>query len=285
MKTKLLLFGAFALLLAFTACEQNGNDPLLTGEGNGLVVVKITDAPFPVDLVKEALVTIDRIELKNDSVLTDTNDKDSAFVVFEKDTTIDLLDLSNGVTAILSKIEIPVGIYKEVRLHVVEASLKVTDVDTVYKLKIPSGTSSGIKLKIKPALEVKEGAETELLLDFDVSRSFKVIGNDNGKKGIKGFMFMPVVRAAGVAKTGKLEGLVADNESVKLADAWVTLLSGIDTVASSKTTPGGFYAIIGIPEGDYSVTCNKDGYTEQKIDQISIKAGKVVKQNFVLSKQ
>jgi hypothetical protein len=185
----------------------------------------------------------------------------------------------------MSKLEIPVGIYNEVRLHVVEASLKVKEVETLYNLKIPSGTTSGIKLKIRPALEVKEGVETELLLDFDVSRSFKVIGNDHGKKGIKGFMFKPVVRAACVLKTGRIEGIVTDSEALKLSDAWVTLLSGNDTIASSKTTLEGFYAIIGIPEGDYSVACSKDGYNDQKIEKITITAGMVVKQNFSLIKE
>jgi hypothetical protein len=285
MKTKLLLAAFAAVLVILSACEQTENDPLLTGEGKGMVVVKITDAPFPVDLVEEALVTIDRIELKKDTVNDDDSDNDSVFVVFEKDTTIDLLQLSNGVTAIMSKLEIPVGIYTEVRLHVVEASLKIKEVDEPYNLKIPSGTSSGIKLKIRPALEVKEGEETELLLDFDVSRSFKVIGNDHGKKGIKGFIFKPVVRAACVLKTGRLEGIVTDSEALKLSDAWVTLLSGTDTIASSKTTQGGFYAIIGIPKGDYSVACTKEGYIDQKIDKVTITAGSVLKQNFTLVKE
>ena len=284
MKTN-YVFIVLAVLFAFTSCQETEDDPLLTAEGKGMVVVKVTDAPFPVDLVESAMVTIDRIELKKDSVLGNPAKDDSAFVVFEKDTTIDLLQLSNGVTAILAELEIPVGIYTEVRLHVVEASIKVKGVDTLFKLKILSGTSSEIKLKIRPALEVKEGVETELLLDFDVSRSFKIIGNDHGKKGIKGFMFKPVVRAVCNNKTGRLEGLVIDDKNVKLSDAWVTLLSGSDTIASSKTTQGGFYAIIGIPEGDYSVACSKEGYIDQKINKISITASKVLKQNFTLVKE
>ena len=97
-------------------------------------------------------------------------------------------------------------------------------------------------------------------------------------------MINPVVRAVCNIKTGRMEGFVVDDKNAKLGDAWITLFSGTDTIASSKTTQGGFYAIIGIPAGDYSVECSKEGYTTQKINKITITAGKAVQQNFKLSK-
>jgi hypothetical protein len=286
MKTKFLSI-AFLATLFLAGCEQTFNDPLLTEKGNGLLVVKITDAPFPADLVEKAMVTIDWIKLKKADVIDDANgdNPESYFVIFEKDTTINLLELNNGITKILSKLEIPVGVYSEIRLHVVESSLKLFDDDTVYKLKIPSGESSGIKVKINPALEVKEGSESELLFDFDVSRSFKIIGNDKGKKGIKGFMFKPVVRAAGNAHCGRIEGVITGADSYKIKNAWVTLLSGKDTIASSKSTENGFYAIIGVPEGNYDVECAKEGYVTEKVSAVSITAGNTTKQNFILNKE
>jgi hypothetical protein len=98
-------------------------------------------------------------------------------------------------------------------------------------------------------------------------------------------MFNPVVRAASSANSGKLEGVVTDAGSEKLNNAWITLLSGKDTIASSKSTSKGYYAIIGIPAGDYKVECAKEGYNSQTIENISIKVNTTLKQDFLLTKQ
>jgi len=274
----------FMALIFLIGCQKSSDESTDIKKGNGILVLKITDAPFPAELVDEANVIIDYIKLKKSSSEEMGDDNDSEFVLIEKDTTINLLDLSNGITKILATLEVPAGSYNEIRLHVVEASLKLMDDTTSFKLRIPSGTSSGLKVKIIPGLLVEDGVRSEVLLDFDVSRSFKIIGNTKNKHGIKGFMFNPVVRAVNTTGAGKISGTVKSENAEKLQNAWVTLIMGNDTIASSKSTKDGFYAIIGIPAGTYDLTCSKEGYNDEMKEKITIIAGKEEKIDFVLKK-
>ncbi len=280
------LFGLILTLTLFGlfSCNQLDNEDLPNPDSSGMgtVVVKLTDAPFPYDMVEEANITIDWIKLHRvDSVDVE---RDSVFVMMEKDTTLNLLDLSNGITAVMSEMEIPAGNYNEIRLHVTEASVKVVDDTTTYRLKIPSAGASGLKVKIRPWLVVEDGVESQVLLDFDVNRSFKIIGNPHGKKEIKGFMFKPVVRAVNLSSAGKVEGTVSNEDGDKIKNAMITLLSGTDTISCSKSTKDGFYAIIGIPEGVYSMECERDGYNIETVDNVAVTVGAVTEQDFVLTK-
>ena len=288
MKTmKFKFFGIIILLALFGvySCEKMENDLPNQNSKSGTVIVSITDAPFPYDMVEEANITIDWIKLhKIDSLdLVGESDPDSVFIMLEKDTTLNLIDLSNGITAVMSEMEIPAGTYNEIRLHVTEASVKIFDDTTVYRLKIPGSGASGLKVKIKPWLEVEEGVVSEVLLDFDVSRSFKILGNDKGKKDIK-FMFKPVVRAVNLSSAGKIEGMVTNEEGENIKHAMITLLSGTDTISSSKSTVGGYYAIIGVPVGTYSMECERDGYNTETVENVVVEIGNVTEQDFVLTK-
>ena len=138
---------------------------------------------------------------------------DNFFVInLEENSTFNLLELSNGITTIIGEAEIPTGEYNEIRLHIVDAGIVLTD-GTVFDLKVPSGDTSGLKIKIRPSLFIVNDAVSEVLLDFDVSRSFKSKGNfkDNkGKKKVNGFNFKPVVRAVNLTEAGEISGLVTD---------------------------------------------------------------------------
>ena len=294
---KLRLLGLILTLALFGlfSCNQIDTNVPKTNSGTGSVVISLTDAPFPYDMVEEANITIDWVKLHRvDSLVNQLGNKnengnglkasDSVFVMMEKDTTLNLLDLSNGITAVLSEMDIPAGTYNELRLHVTEASVKVVDDTTMYRLKIPSGEASGIKVKIRPWLVVEDGVESEVLLDFDVNRSFKIIGNTHGKKGIKGFMFKPIVRAINLSTAGKVEGMVTNEDEDKVKNAMITLYTDTDTIASSKSTVGGYYAIIGVPEGTYSMSCERDGYVTEVVDNVDVQIGNVTTQDFVLTK-
>ena len=72
MRTKNILssFIAMAIVAVFVGCN-NDND----SSGTGQLVVKMTDAPFPSDLVSEANVTVTKIEARQKS-----GDSESAFI-------------------------------------------------------------------------------------------------------------------------------------------------------------------------------------------------------------
>lgn len=289
MKAKLFLMLSLFLGLMYGCSESFDNDEFETNQ-TGSVSISLTDAPFPSDLVAEANVSIDWVKLKRIEVETSEEDSASLFIKLDVQDTFNLLDLINGEKTILGVLDsIPVGEYSEIRMHVVEANIMLND-SSVYDMKIPSGNSSGLKIKIKPALIVEENVESEILLDFDASRSFKVKGN---VKNIKGFMFRPVIRAVNLSQTGEIFGSVTESVAggegtgIKNAHLYLTAEVGteIDTIASAKTSADGLYKIIGIPEGDYSLSCVKEEYeSDPNIVVISILTGDIKEQNFTLTK-
>ncbi len=289
MKAKLFFILSLFLGLMYGCSESINNDDIETNQ-TGSVRISLTDAPFPSDLVAEANVSIDWVKLKKTEVETSEEDSASLFIKLDVQDTFNLLDLINGEKTILGVLDsIPVGEYSEIRMHVVEANIMLND-SSVYDMKIPSGNSSGLKIKIKPALIVEEDVESEILLDFDASRSFKVKGN---VKNIKGFMFSPVIRAVNLSQTGEIFGSVTESVTegegtgIKNAHLYLTAEVGteIDTIASAKTSADGLYKIIGIPEGDYSLSCVKEDYeSDPNIVVISILTGDIKEQNFTLTK-
>ena len=275
MKRIVLILLSAALLLSMGACNETGN----TGEGDGRVVISVTDDPFDISNIESATVTITKVEIKK---VGDCISDGSPFVTISDDTVIvDLIDLRNGVTETLLDLDIPAGDYDMIRLYVDEAGLKLKDYVDPYSVKVPSGSQTGIKIHIDPPLEVADGLTSELLLDIDLSRSFVLRGNMSNNNG---FIFKPVIRAANMTTAGRLEGIVTDTADVKIKEAKVWMEQ--DTVvATAFADTLGFYAIIGIPAGTYSISATKDGYDTVRFDGVNITAGNKTVKNFELIKK
>ncbi len=263
----------FILMGCTKNVDNNNNLP-------GRLVVKLTDDPFNISFVQSATVTIYKIEVRKAG---DT--LGNPFVVVSEDTLkLDLLQLRNGVTTSLPAIELPQGSYDLVRLYVSEAGLKLKDQPGDFKVKVPSGKQTGIKIFISPALRVDGGLTSELLLDFDLSKSFVMRGNLSHSAGVNGFIFKPCIRAVNNSTAGIIEGMVTDILKVKIKNAklWVKK----DTVlATAYTDTLGHYSFIGVPAGSYSVFATKETY-----DTVSFTGVKVVEANrtvlnFILPKK
>ncbi|HUP00977.1 MAG TPA: DUF4382 domain-containing protein [Gemmatimonadota bacterium] len=180
------MLGAAALV----ACGSSLTDPAQDlGEGRGNLTVLLTDAPFPFELVSQANVSISRVDIvsANEGILT----------IAEGEQTFNLLDLQNGVTAVLAQANLSAGTYPQIRLIVSSASVVLNDGAT-FDLFVPSGAQTGIKVLL-PDFSVDAGGNVTLTLDFDVSESFVVMGNPDTPAGIQGFIFKPVVRPLGLA--------------------------------------------------------------------------------------
>ncbi|HOP00034.1 MAG TPA: DUF4382 domain-containing protein [Bacteroidales bacterium] len=275
MKKLFIPLFAIALAGAFSACDKTSPDMT----GNGHLVVKVTDAPFPVDMIESATVTITKVELRKAG---DGIPDGYPFIVLMEDTvTFDLLDLRNGVTEELLAMEIPAGTYNLMRLYVEEASLKIKDGET-YSVKVPSGKQTGIKIFVRPEFHVTGGLTTELLLDFDLSRSFLMIGSFNNPRGINGFHFKPVIRAVNNSTAGRIMGMVSDTSKVKIVNAQVWVAQ--DTVvAEAYTDTLGHYAIIGLPAGKYSVFATKEDYDTVSYENVDIFPGNLTIKDFMLT--
>ena len=265
-----------AVLIIFNSGCNKTND-----NGPGRLVINVTDSPFPINFVEYATVTISKVEIRK---AEDCDCDENPFLVVLEDTiTFNLLELRNGIVEKLLDIEVPQGKYDLIRLYVDQASLKIRDRDR-FNVKVPSGHQTGIKMFIKPGLTVEGGLTSELLLDFDLSRSFVMRGNLNHTAGINGFIFKPVIRAINCSTAGRIEGMVTDAAKVKIKNASVWVKQ--DTVVA--TTIGdtlGHYAIIGLPAGTYSVFAAKENYDTVGFNGVKVVEGNRTVQNFILTKK
>lgn len=270
------------ILIFVTACNENDDS---AKAGKGTVVIKLTDAPFPVSLVDQALVTIDKIEIRStvevENAEGEIENETLYTVLFEGEKVVDLLDLQNGITTDLLSMDIDAGSYDLIRMHVTSSEVILKD-GTSFDLKIPSGSSSGLKIKISPELVVESGVESEVLLDFDVSKSFMVQGNMNTPAGIKGFMFKPVIRAMCQKYSGIIEGKVFENVTTPVAEAHVQIIVADTVYSSALTDATGSYSLIGLPAGNYKMVCEKEAYTPVLVDLVTVKARETTVQDFLL---
>lgn len=258
-----LMVVAVALLASCTEAD----DAAVNTSNTGSLKVLLTDAPFPSDLVAEVNVVIDQVSIKKEADGTEENEDAGWMILSNEESAFNLLDLQNGAVAVLADFdEFPIGTYKEIRLHIVSAQVVLNDA-TIHDLKIPSGTSSGLKIKINGGLEVRGGNPAALIVDFDVAQSFLVQGNpDKNGKDITGFKFKPVIRATAQDISGTVEGFV----SLEQLDAGVVSEAaavGVPVIVSDGETDymaisneNGYYAIIGILPGTYTVSAELEGF-------------------------
>ncbi|MDX1741939.1 MAG: DUF4382 domain-containing protein [Rhodothermales bacterium] len=175
---------ALGLGILFGACDS-GN----VSSDSGRITVFIKDEPFPFDLVDSAVVSINRVTLVGD----DTTD--NYVLLSDIEQTFNLLDLRNGVMDTLATVPIPEGVYTGLRIVVDDEAYVRLKSGELFRMKTPSGTTSGIKVHL-PTFEIGElGDEVEVIVDFNVEKSFVLQGNAGTPAGIKGFLFKPVLKA------------------------------------------------------------------------------------------
>jgi len=274
-KTLILTVSLLSIVfLSFMGCQK-------TGDSTGRLSILVTDAPFPVDFIEEVTVTITRVELRKDAESDDTESDENPFItVFEGSETFNLLDLRNGVVQQLAEVEVPAGSYNLIRIYVEDAGIVVKDYGS-YSLKVPSGSQTGIKMFIKPSLQVSGGLTAEVLLDFNLDKSFVLKGNLKSPDGIKGFNFKPVIRAVNNTTAGTIYGVVSDADQVPIVGASVAIvLEGVETIA--QTGEKGIYKFMGIPAGSYSMTASKEGFEALTVVDVVVVEGNKTVQDFVL---
>ncbi len=264
------LIGLLSISMFFNCDNSTGS-----GDNTGRLAIQLTDDPFPAEFVEQANITINKIEIREKGT------EENPFITVSEETqNYNLLDLRNGVTETLTNIELTEGNYDLVRLYIEDAEV-VLDNDTKYDLKIPSGAQTGLKLFIEPDITVEGGLTKELLIDVDVSKSFRVQGNADSPAGIRGFIFRPVLRVVNLSTAGRVVGTVADSEDNPIADAsvWVEKDSVISTTFSDSE---GAFTLIGIPEGTYTLGAYKADYDSTLINDIEVIAGNQTDQSIEL---
>jgi hypothetical protein len=271
LRAVLIVLSSVFVLAACSSSADNNSE-------TGFLTLTLTDAPFPIDMVSQANVTITKIDIRRDSTEVD----DAVFeTISEEVQSFNLLDLQNGVKSSLADLQLEVGSYDLVRLFVDEASVVLKD-GSQFDLNIPSGAQTGIKVFISPSIEVTGGLTSELLLDFDVANSFVVRGNPNTPAGINGFNFKPTIKAVNASTAGRIEGVVTDTLGTNLENIQIAVIANADS-SIAFTNDQGFYSIISLDAGNYSIEATSADYDSVKIEAVSITAGNLTTQNFELT--
>jgi hypothetical protein len=165
MKTLSLISFSFVMGCLLLSCSKN--------EKAVPIKLLLTDNPAAYDSVN---IHIQGIKVKMNT------EEDNWTSVQAKDTTVNLLDLQNGVTTIIAQDNVPAGILKEVRFILGSDNYVVVD-GIRHDLETPSAEDSGLKIKIDK--ELGESLNT-FVLDFDAALSVK---EQNGA-----YKLMPVIR-------------------------------------------------------------------------------------------
>ena len=295
MKTYKVLGLMLSLLFIVSSCSESDT----SNQEAGRLSLRLTDAPFPYDLVAEANVTVFKVEARRaedaeEEMTTEKDDEmdedeeNSPFIVLmEEEIPVNLLDLTNGNTMLLADLEVPQGTYDLVRVYVRGINVVLTDGRTI-DFKVPSGEQTGIKVFIKPGITVVGGLSSDLLLDFDVSRSFVAKGNTKRVDGITGFNFKPVIKASNLSTAGTLMGKVSSLEEeleMALEGAQISILAADTLNTSGFSDIDGNYAIMGLEAGSYKAFAELEGYRSSDTVEVTISAANKSVQDFLLEKE
>lgn len=176
---------------------------LLAGCGDGAVQginddarvkVQLTDAPS--DQIASAEVWISRVFLQGGPAVSGGGSVD-LFNDEDLPRHYDLLDLRNGVIADLTDaVAVEPGSYSQLRFIVDRGKVTfvegfaLSDGSTEASLRVPAGSSSGIKVQLTEPVSAEEGAVTVILVDFDVDRNFVFQGPPSAPNSV---LFTPTL--------------------------------------------------------------------------------------------
>ncbi len=143
------------------ACSKE--DSASNNNGTSTLKVRMTDAPAAWDEVNVDLKQV-RVNFADDS--TGWVDLQTNAGVY------DLLTLQNGVDTLIAQGTVPTGNIREIRFVLGDSNTIVVN-GQPYPLTIPSGGTSGLKIKVNKNIT---SSLDSLLIDFDAALSVKEEG-------------------------------------------------------------------------------------------------------------
>ena len=252
-------------IFMFVAC---GGDDGSSSSNTGTLSLSLTDAAT--DEYRAVYVTIDEVKVHVG------DDEDGEWqVVAQPEKTYNLLELVNGVLVTLGTAELDSGHYTQMRLIIgddPDEGLNLFDeghphgnyiIDSSYdihELKIPSGFQTGVKLVHQ--FEIIDSLATELILDFDASKSIVKAGN-NGE-----YLLKPTIKVIDTMELAVVSGIVKDDADAPngLEGGMVTAQTYNDSASDEKdevvihsstfTDDSGNYKLY-VEPGDYYIVAYK----------------------------
>lgn len=238
--------------ILFVACNGLDNDEL---EGDGKLVIRLTDAPADYD---EVLIDLQELWVN-------VTDGDSGWTQLPLEVTgqIDLLELANGNDTILFDDDYPSGKISQMRMVLGDDNEIM--VDSVYHdLKTPSAQQSGLKLNIHATLE--PGIQYEMWLDFDAARS--IVAKGNGQ-----YLLKPTIKVFTEVSGGSIKGVASPVDAKPLV---LAISATNDTTSAIADETTGEFLIRGLEAGSYKVDFEPViGYDEIELVGVDVTVGMV----------
>lgn len=266
MKASKLYHWIFPLLfvLTFIGCNDGGSGSSTKGNFD----LSLTDATT--DEYDGVYITIEEVQVHK-------SEGSDWKTVASLGKTYNLLELINGVREQLCIAELETGHYTQMRLIIGEnpdnglnilserhefGNYIIDKSGTCYELKVPSGYKTGVK--IVHGFDINESQITELILDFDVSRSIVRAGN-KGK-----CLLSPTIKVLNTKECSLISGIVTDFDSESAIEGVRVSAQIYDLEAddpkdsvvvqtSTITDEDGSYTIF-LKPGEYNIVAFKDGY-------------------------
>ena len=157
MKKILFSFAFLGILTSFlfVACSKENDTTRLK--------IRLTDNPYDAEEVNVDIREV-RVNLKDDENGWQTLETEQGIY--------NLLGLQNGVDTLLAEGDLPSGHVSEIRFVLGdENTIKING--EVFPMTVPSGSESGLKLKINKNLQ---GTVDSVLIDFDAALSVHLTG-------------------------------------------------------------------------------------------------------------
>lgn len=175
MKKNTILFSALLLIavVSFVACSKDNDDTTTLN-------VRMTDNPIDLDSVFVHVLQV-RVKMGND---TAADASDNGWVDLQTNAGIyNLLRLQNGIDTALATGIVPTGMLKEIRFVLGTNNSVVDTFGVRHPLTIPSGSESGLKIKVNRKLN---STLQTVLMDFDAALSIQ--------KESTGYKLRPVIK-------------------------------------------------------------------------------------------
>lgn len=238
---KRLLALTALLALASFRCSSNvaGGGSETGNSGVAFVQVETYDSPPP-PTVEHLYLDIHSLEISHAEL--------GWVTLSDRDTTLDYLELIGGLTAMIAQAQVPAGKYNQLRVVLADSNTVVVG-GVACPLTIPSGSQSGIKIKLD--LDVADQESSKVYIDLDIARSVRF---DTGR-----CIMSPVLHALSSKVVGTLSGSALDAAGEPVRRAVVSATCNADTF-QTLTRGDGHYSMF-LPAGLWQVRAEAIGYT------------------------
>lgn len=254
------LASMLAFVAAGVACSDGSGPP----EGMSRARVLLTDAPFPFDAVKRVDVYVVSVAA---ATTADTSGGAEWLTIAEPRQRFNLLALQGGQATLIGEGDVPAAQYAAVRLVIDVDSSSVTLSDGTPAVVDWQGTGEKTLYALveQPLALFVPGTEMDVVLDFDVGRSF--VAQYGFALNDLQFLFIPWIRAVNEAGTGVIAGTIrganAPSEVLgPVPTASITVYRYIPSdfgpamtyaASTGRTDAQGQYAVHYLAAGDYIV--------------------------------